>query len=152
MATKKKTKQVVDCESAEEAVVDNTELYEENASLTRQLREICKQYVDLEDRYNNQTKRNRDLLTENENLRENLISMEKVAKRHEQNAANEKAARVQSVPKFVSFSAAALALLIVPCTLHKLTIIGPQLAYGIECCLMMAISWCHALIWDRTRK
>ena len=69
-------------------------------------------------------------------------------------AAQEKQAQAQrrSLTKFVIIALSSLVLLAVPCTLQKLSIIGPQLSYGIECGLMMVVSWCYALIWDRTRK
>ncbi len=65
-------------------------------------------------------------------------------------AAEEK--RRRSLVKFVIVALSALVLLAVPCTLQKLCIIGPQLSYGIECGLFMVVSWCYALIWERTRK
>jgi len=60
--------------------------------------------------------------------------------------------RQASVSKLVIVSAVAVVLLTVPCALQKLSIIGPQLSYAIECGLFMVTSWCYALIWDRSKK
>lgn len=67
-----------------------------------------------------------------------------------QRAARQK--RQHSCVRLVVIALLSLVLLVVPCTLQKLCIIGPQLAYALQCSLLMVISWCYALIWDRTRK
>ena len=60
--------------------------------------------------------------------------------------------RRRSLPKFVLISLMAMGLILIPYGLLQGGIICERLAFLIEAPLMMVVSWCYAMIWDRTRK
>lgn len=135
---------------------ENAELMHENEALRRESERLMKDCIRFEDRYGEEhQKRMRErgradktiseLTCDNECLRAKLDSDRELRALYQMK-------RQGSIPKFVIASAVALVLLAVPCTLQKLSIIGPQLCYAIECSLMMVIAWCYALIWDRSKK
>ena len=132
------------------------ELMAENAELAHQNELLMKQYIGLEDRFNQEKTKwwqyKADVLGENEEIRTHALRQERQIEKLKAAGEQERSRRIATVPKLVVTSAVALALVMVPCMLQKLSIIGPQLSYGIECGLMMVVSWCYALIWDRTRK
>lgn len=132
------------------------DLQAECKSIHEQNELLQKQYINLQDRYSSEKdswkKYRRDMLAENEALREHCMNLEHRADKLQHAAEQERSRRVATAPKLVIISAAALALCGVPWLLQKLSVIGPQLAYTLQLGLMMAISWCYALIWDRTRK
>lgn len=135
--------------SYEELMADNEELAHQNDLL-------MKQYIGLEDRFNQEKAKWRqykaDVLGENEEIRTHALRQERQIEKLRAAGEQERNHRVATVPMLVVISAAAMALVMVSCMLQKLCVIGPQLSYGIECGLMMVVSWCYALIWDRTRK
>lgn len=135
---------------------ENAALMDENIDLARQNELLVKQHTGLEDRFNLEKARwkqyKADMLTENEALRQRNIALEQAEEKRRIGIAQERSRRIATVPKLVIIAAGALAALAIPYTLQVAGVIGPQLSYGIQCGLMMAISWCYALIWDRTRK
>lgn len=143
-------------EAMEREEMTKEDLYADNVDLQKQVELHRQQLIRLEDRYNSEKDQWRkyrlDMITQNDMLRENIMHLE--TRLEKQMAAGEKAKshRVATVPRLVVIAAAALALCAVPFALQKLCIIGPQLAFSIDAGLLMAISWCYALIWDRTRK
>lgn len=132
------------------------EIGKENEYLRREVERLMKDCIRFEDRFGEEhQKRMRErgradktiseLTCDNECLRAKLDAereLRAVSQRKKQ----------ASVSKLVIASAVAVVLLTVPCALQKLSIIGPQLSYAIECSLMMVIAWCYALIWDRSKK
>ena len=56
-----------------------------------------------------------------------------------------------SIPRLVLISLVSLVTLAIPYFLQNLSVIGPQLSFTIQCGLFMAISWCMALIWERSK-
>lgn len=86
-----------------------------------------------------------DLTCDNECLRAQVDAVKELR-------ALEQSNRHRSIPKFVLASLIAMGLIAVPYTLAMTGDIDLRLAFGIEAPLMMAISWCYALIWDRSRK
>lgn len=135
---------------------DNAELMNENNALRKENDRLTKDFIRMEDRYGEEhQKRMRernDASLINTYLGKRVKYLDTQLKAAKELRAAEKTKRQASVIKFIIASAVALGLLAVPCTLQKLSIIGPQLSYAIECCLMMVIAWCYALIWDRSKK
>lgn len=134
----------------------NAELVEENASLRDQLQTFSEMAAKAEDKFHNEhSKRieegniaagvqlslHRKLEAVSSRLEKERISAEQREKR-----------RFASIPKFVLAAAAAFVLLLVPNGLQKLSVIGPQLSFVIQALLMMVMSFCYAIIWDRSRK
>ena len=131
-------------------------LAQENEHLRREADRLMKDCIRFEDRFGEEhQKRMRErgradktiseLTCDNECLRAKLDAEKELRALHQ-------CKRQASVSKLVIASAVAVVLLTVPCALQKLSIIGPQLSYAIECSLMMVIAWCYALIWDRSKK
>ena len=56
-----------------------------------------------------------------------------------------------SIPRLVLISLVSLVTLAIPYFLQNLSVIGPQLSFTIQCGLFMAIAWCMALIWERSK-
>lgn len=135
---------------------ENAELLHENDALRRENERMMKDCIRFEDRYGEEhQKRMRernDASLINTYLGKRVKYLDTQLKAAKELRAAEKTKRQASVIKFIIASAVALGLLAVPCTLQKLSIIGPQLGYAIECSLMMVIAWCYALIWDRSKK
>ena len=146
-------------ESVNEAVrptITVEDILAEVSDLERQNELLIKQHIGLENRYNQEKARWRqykaDMLAENEALRNRNIMLETLEEKRCKAADQERERRVETVPKLVIIAAACLGLCCIPWALQKLSIIGPQLGYALQTGFMMAISWCYALIWDRTRK
>ena len=85
-------------------------------------------------------------------LHHHLTILKRKAEQRREAEAKQTQKKKRSLTQFVIIALCAIVLLIVPCTLQKLCIIGPQLSYGIECGLLMVACWCYALLWERTRK
>ena len=132
------------------------ELMADNMDLQKQYDLLMSQHIGLEDRFNLEKTRwkqtNTKLLAENEALNNHIKVLELSEEKGRKAMAQDRIRRIAAVPKLVIVAAAALALCVVPWVLQKLCVIGPQLAYTLQCGLMMVISWCYALIFDRTKK
>ena len=143
-------------EAMERVEMTKEELYAENIDLQKQIELHRQQLIKLEDRYNSEKDQwrqyRRDMLAENDTLRDQVLLLNHAVEKEKITGAKERSHRVATVPRLVVIAAVALALCAIPFALQKLCIIGPQLAFSIDAGLLMAISWCYALIWDRTRK
>lgn len=143
-------------EAMENGGMTREELIADNTDLQKQLELLREQHIKLKDRYSDEKeqwrKYRRDLMAENDTLRDNVLLLDNKLKMLDSVKANERSRLVATVPKLVIISAAALALCGVPWLLQKLSVIGPQLSYTLQLGLMMVISWCYALIFDRTKK
>lgn len=143
-------------EAMENGGMTREELIADNTDLQKQLELLREQHIKLKDRYSDEKeqwrKYRRDLMAENDKLRDNVLLLDNKLKMLDSVKANERSRLVATVPKLVIISAAALALCGVPWLLQKLSVIGPQLSYTLQLGLMMVISWFYALIFDRTKK
>ncbi len=135
---------------------ENAALVLENGNLRDETDRHIRECIRFEDRYAEEhQKRMRergDFALINARLIDRVNRLDTQLKAAKELRTVEKSKRNGSVPKLLIASAVALLLIAVPCTLQKLSIIGPQLSYAIECGLMMVIAWCYALIWDRSKK
>lgn len=143
-------------EQVDELQAENAKLELELGDLREDLKRLISANAQLEDRFSAEHKkrmleRNKaqksidDLMVNNERINTQIEAAKELR-------SLERSKRLASIPKFVIVSAVALALLIVPSELQRLSIIGPQLGYAIESGLMMVIAWCYAIIFDRSRK
>lgn len=143
-------------EAMEKAGPTIEELLADNEDMKKQLKLSHEQYISMKDRYDSDKeqwrKYRRDAMTENDNLRDQILHLHQALEKCNIAAAMEHKKKVATVPKLVFVAFGALVGVAIPYALQAAGVIGPQLSYGIQCGLMMAISWCYALIWDRTRK
>lgn len=132
------------------------DLLAECQDLQKQLVLSHEQYISMKDRYDSEKyqwrKYRREAMTENDNLRDQILHLHQALEKCKIAEAQEHKKKVATVPKLVFIAFGALVGAAIPYALQAAGVIGPQLSYGIQCGLMMAISWCYALIWDRTRK
>ena len=143
-------------ETMERVKMTKEDLYADNVDLQKQVELHRQQLIKLEDRFNSEKAQWRqyrhDLMAENDTLRDSVLHLTQSLEKEKLASVKEHSRRVATVPRLVVIATATLALCAVPFALQKLCIIGPQLAFSIDAGLLMAISWCYALIWDRTRK
>lgn len=135
---------------------ENAELMHENEALRRESERMMKDCIRFEDRFGEEhqkrmRERGRADKTISELTCDNECLRAKLDAERELRAVSQRK-RQASISKLVIVSAVAVVLLTVPCALQKLSVIGPQLGYAIECGLFMVTSWCYALIWDRSKK
>ena len=132
------------------------ELIAENKELQAQADLHIQQYVKLKDQLNCEretwNKRRRELTREVEAIRSRLDIADRSCEKMRIDKSHERAARIASVPKLVVASLVATGCLAIPYTLQTAGVLDPRISYGIQSALMMVISWCYAMIWDRTRK
>lgn len=132
------------------------ELLAECKDMQKQIDLHRQQYIKLEDRYNSEReqwrKYRRDLMAENDTLRDQVLLLDNKLKMLDVVKAKERSRLVATVPKLVIIAGVALVLCVVPNLLQRFGVIGPQTSYALQCGLMMTISWCYSLIFDRTKK
>jgi hypothetical protein len=151
---KKKTDVGMDINAFHEAMTCG--LTPEMEDMERQLEELVKQNIALENRFNEEHKlrmheRNASegqqlYLHRKVNLLSEKLYKERLSKEQEMNR------KRKSVPGFVIAALTAFVLLIVPNLLQKLAIIGPQLSFAIQTFLAMVIAFCYGIIIERTGK
>ena len=143
-------------EAMEHGGMTREELIADNADLQKQVELQRQQYIKLEDCFSKKRdewkKYRMEMMNENDTLRDQVLLLDNKLKMLDVLKAKERSRLVATVPKLVIIAAACLGLCCIPWTLQKLSIIGPQFGYALQTVFMMAISWCYALIWDRTRK
>ena len=120
--------------------------------LIRQNSLMIHQYVDMENRYNDERQARRDASHAKRMLEEEVKKLTTQVQAAKELRAVEQSKRHASIPKFVIVAALALVVLMASFTLQKLSIIGPSVGFGIQCGMAMVIAWCYAIIWDRSRK
>ena len=120
--------------------------------LIRQNSLMIHQYVDMENRYNDERQARRDASHAKRMLEEEVKKLTTQVQAAKELRAVEKRKRHGSIPKFVIVAAVALVVLMASFMLQKLCAIGPSVGYGIQCGMAMVIAWCYAIIWDRSRK
>ena len=132
------------------------ELMEENDHLLEECRDLLRRCSKLDDRFNEE---HRKRIEERKTMQEACDSLSQDVEHWRTKARTaaelrnvEKLRKANSAPRLVIISFISLIFCCIPYLLQKACVIGPQLAYGIQTGLMMAIAWCYALIWDRTRK
>lgn len=135
---------------------EKAELLAEIEGLRDHNERLMKDYISLEDRFN---KEHKERMMERSNagklhtyLGKRIVYFSTQLETEQARRKVEMTKRRNSIPKFVIVSAVAMVLLTVPFTLQSLAVIGPQLGFGIEAALMMVISFCYAIIWDRSRN
>ena len=131
-------------------------LQEECAELQKQNLLLVEQYKSLDERFMKEKARwqkyKSDLLEDNDALQRRNKLLDQMLSKTLANANKEKALKLVSIPKFVIVAAAALVAFIVTMELQKLNIVWPSLAFGIQCLSAMVISWCYAIIVERSKK
>lgn len=143
-------------EAMERVEMTKEDLYADNVDLQKQVDLHRQQYIKLEDRYNSEReqwrKYRREMMSENDTLRDQVLLLDNKLKMLDAVKAKERSRLVATVPKLVIIAGVALVLCVVPNLLQRFGVIGPQTSYALQCGLMMTISWCYSLIFDRTKK
>ena len=130
----------------------NVALELEIGDLEKQAEMFRKEFIRMEDRYNEERKRRVEAQRVKVDLEEEVLHRSIQLQVSEELRAVEKRKRHGSIPKFVIVAAVALVVLMASFMLQKLCAIGPSVGYGIQCGMAMVIAWCYAIIWDRSRK
>ena len=130
----------------------NVALELEIGDLEKQAEMFRKEFIRMEDRYNEERKQRVDAQRAKVDLEEEVLHRSIQLQAAEELRAVEKRKRHGSIPKFVIVAAIALVVLMASFMLQKLCAIGPSVGYGIQCGMAMVIAWCYAIIWDRSRK
>lgn len=130
----------------------NAALELEIGDLEKQAEMFRKEFIRMEDRYNEERKQRVEAQRVKVDLEEEVLNLSIRLQVAEEMRAVEKRKRHGSIPKFVIVAAIALVVLMASFMLQKLCAIGPSVGYGIQCGMAMVIAWCYAIIWDRSRK
>lgn len=130
----------------------NVALELEIGDLEKQTEMFQKEFIRMEDRYNEERKQRVEAQRVKVGLEEEVLHRSIQLQVAEEMRAAEKRKRHGSIPKFVIVAAIALVVLMASFMLQKLCAIGPSVGYGIQCGMAMVIAWCYAIIWDRSRK
>ena len=130
----------------------NAELELEVGDLQEQMKRFISENVKLDDRYNEERERRREVQRANEMQKDRIQYLLNQLDAAKTWRAVEQSKRHGSIPKFVIVASVALVVLMASFTLQKLCIIGPSAGYGIQCSMAMVIAWCYAIIFDRSRK
>ena len=136
----------------DQVVNENLELMEKNLSLSTEVEDLVAQ----SDRFMKQAIKEhdyrREVQRENEELKDRVSRLSGQLEASKALRDTERRKRHGSIPKFVIVAAVALVVMMVSFTLQKLCAIGPSVGFGIQCGASMVISWCYAIIFDRSRK
>ena len=143
----------------DQVVSENLDLMEENLRLSTEVDDICKQnqllveqITKMEDRYNEEHKMRVEAKKAAIELEEKVVRLTAQLEASKELRKVEQGKRHGSIPKFVIVAAVALVVLMASFALQKVCAIGPSVGFGIQCGASMVISWCYAIIFDRSRK
>jgi hypothetical protein len=128
------------------------DLERENDELLKQMELLTQQVIKAEDRYIEEREKRREVQSINAGLKDKVQYLSTQLEAAQGIRAVEKSKRHGSIPKFVIVAAIALVVLMASFLLQKLSAIGPSVGYGIQCTMSMVISWCYAIIYDRSRN
>ena len=151
MSNKKtnETETIVELDPKDQEIAD---LKWEIEDLQKQNQLLIEQNLKAEEKYNKEHELRREVQSINEDLKSRIQYLLNRLEAAQGLRAVEQSKRHGSIPKFVIVAAIALVVLMVSFMLQKLSAIGPSVGYGIQCGMSMVISWCYAIIYDRSRK
>ena len=130
----------------------NAALELDNGDLQEQSNRFMKQAVEALEKCDKEHEYRREVQRENEELKDRVNRLSAQLEASKALRDSERRKRHGSIPKFVIVAAVALVVMMVSFTLQKLCAIGPSVGFGIQCGASMVISWCYAIIFDRSRK
>lgn len=135
---------------------ENMLLREDNEDLRKQTELFVSQLAEADDRLAAQREKFNDYRADASQAADAMMrrikELEAAAEKRKVAKHQERAARVASASKLVVIAASLLIPTAAANLLQRFGIVDPQIGFALQASCMMGISWCYALIWDRTRK
>lgn len=142
---------------------ENMMLREDNEDLHKQVELFVSQLAEADDRICDWRSKHEDLRKKHnaycadakrsaDSMLLRIQELEAAAEKRKVAKHQERAARVATASKLVVIAASLLIPTVAVNLIQKFGLIDAQIGFALQAICMMGISWCYALIWDRTRK